>query len=299
MNALRLLRISLTVRDLASAAQFYRDALGFGIIEQARAADPAMATLLGAGAIRVMLMQRGSQFLELAAFDPPGAEYPPRSHSNDRWFQHCALVTADIDAAYGRLNRYPHSAISRNGPQTLPDGTVAFKFRDPEGHPLELIQLPNSDAVTEEGIDHSAIVVSDADCSIAFYAGVLNMRVRARQVNRGPAQDNLDALARTQMDVVAVTLAHAVPHVELLGYRHPRGREAARMRPSDIAASRLVFAVDHLADDLEYVVLRDGTRAASMVDPDGHALLLLEAACSDTGPPSASAALTTERDKAS
>ena len=49
------------------------------------------------------------------------------------------------------------------------------------------------------------------------------------------------------------------------------------MRPADIAASRLVFAVDHLADDLDHVVLRDGVGAASMDDPDGHALLLLEA----------------------
>jgi hypothetical protein len=61
-------------------------------------------------------------------------------------------------------------------------------------------------------------------------------------------------------------------HVELLAYRQPHGRAAARMRPADITASRLVFA-----DDLDHVVLRDGTSAASIADPDGHAVLLLEA----------------------
>lgn len=283
MKALRLLRISLTVRDLAAAGQFYAGALGFTLIKEARPADPAIVRLLSSGAIRVTLMQRGSQFLELAAFDSPGAGYPPGSHSNDAWFQHCALATADIDAAYVRLNRYPHSAISRDGPQALPDGSVAFKFRDPEGHPLELIQLPNPDSVTEDGIDHSAIVVADAERSIAFYANVLSIRVRARQVNRGPAQDNLDALDGTEIDIVGLAPAQSAPHVELLGYRRPRGRAAARMCPADIADSRLVFAVDHFADHLDHVVLRDGARAASMHDPDGHALVLLEAVRSDTG----------------
>ena len=277
MKALRLLRISLTVRNLAAAGKWYADALGFGRIEHDRAADPAVVMLLGAGAIRTTLMQRGNQFLELAAFDPPGAGYPPGSHSNDLWFQHCALATADIDAAYVGLNRYPHSAISRTGPQALPDGSIAFKFRDPEGHPLELIQFPHPHAVTKAGIDHSAIVVADAERSIGFYGDVLNMSVRARQVNQGPAQDDMDDLGGTVVDVVGLAPARPAPHVELLAYRQPHGRAAARMRPADIAASRLVFVVDHLADDLDHVLLQDGTRAASIDDPDGHALLLLEA----------------------
>lgn len=278
MKALSLLRISLTVRDLAAAERFYADALGFSVFEAAQAADPAVVRLLGAGAVRTTLMRRGDQFLELAAFDPPGTGYPSNSHSNDLWFQHCALATADIDAAYGRLNRYPHAAISRNGPQALPDGSIAVKFRDPEGHPLELIQMAKPDAVTKEGIDHSAIVVADAERSVAFYAEVLGMSVQARQVNQGPAQDGLDDLAGTEVDVVSLAPTHPAPHVELLGYMRPRGRAAARTRGADIAASRMVFAVDRLADGLESVVLLDGTRAASMDDPDGHALLLLEAA---------------------
>ena len=283
MQALRLLRIGLTVRDLAAAVRFYTDALGFGCVAQARAADPAVVTLLGACAIRSTLLRRGEQILELAAFDPPGAGYPPGSRSNDLWFQHCALVTADIDTAYVRLNRYPHSAISRNGPQTLPDGSIAFKFRDPEGHPLELIQLPHPDAETAAGIDHSAIVVANVDRSVAFYADVLNMRVRARQVNWGSRSGQPGRPGRNAGGRRGPAPAHPAPHVELLAYRHPFGREAARRRPADIAASRLVFAVDHLADDLDHVVLRDGTRAAWMADPDGHALLLLEAARSNTG----------------
>ena len=58
--------------------------------------------------------------------------------------------------------------------------------------------------MTETGIDHSAIVVADAERSIAFYPDVLNMSVRARQVNQGPPQDKLDALGGTEVDVVPV-----------------------------------------------------------------------------------------------
>lgn len=298
MKALGLLRISLTVRNLAAAEQFYTDALGFGRAEPAHAADPAVTMLLGARAIHTTLMRRGKQFLDLAVFDPPGANYPSGSHSNDMWFQHCALVTADIDAAYARLNRFPHSPISRNGPQALPDGSIAFKFRDPEGHPLELIQLAKPDAVTQEGIDHSAIVVADAERSIAFYTDVLTMGVRARQVNQGPARDDMDALSGTEVDIVGLAPVHPSPHVELLGYRHPRGRAAVVMRQADIAASGMAFSVDHLADDLDHVVLRDGTRAASMHDPDGHALVLLEAARPGTPSSSASSGLRAEQDNA-
>ena len=138
--ALRLDRVSLNVADLTAAAAFYTEALGF---EAATAvdADPRLAELLGARAFHITLMRRGQQRLELAMFDPPGASYPADSRSNDLWFQHCALVTGDIGASYRRLCRFPFTPISRHGPQALPGDIIAFKFRDPDGHPLELVEF--------------------------------------------------------------------------------------------------------------------------------------------------------------
>ena len=49
-----------------------------------------------------------------------------------------------------RLSRFPFTTISRNGPEALPGGVVAFKFRGPDGHPLELIQFPWPDPRTVE-----------------------------------------------------------------------------------------------------------------------------------------------------
>ena len=218
---------------------------------------------------------RGHQALELCACDPPGAPMPPGSRSNDLWFQHCAISTDDIREAYERLRCFRFTPISRNGPQALPGGVAAFKFRDPDGHPLELIQFPRPDPLTRGGIDHSAICVADPNRSIAFYAARLGLAVQARQVNRGPAQDALDALDETTVDVIALApAASASPHVELLGYRHPRGRPALPFNPCDIAASRLVFSVGIGAAEQHAPASPSEPSAELFHDPDGHAVLL-------------------------
>jgi catechol 2,3-dioxygenase-like lactoylglutathione lyase family enzyme len=145
-----LLRISLTVADLRTAEDFYVAALGFFRAGSSKA-DPALAALLGAGSLETSRLRRGNQMLELCRFDPSGASYPPGSQSNDLWFQHCALVTNDIADSCARLAGHPFTPISRGGPQLLPGGIVAFKFRDADGHPLELIQPISINPVTDGG----------------------------------------------------------------------------------------------------------------------------------------------------
>ena len=265
MKALRLDRVAINVADLGASEAFYAGALGFtaGV---ARDEDGQLAGLLGVSAVRSLLMRRGGQTVELTQTDPPGAPYPAGSASNDIWFQHCALVTPDMARDYARLSGFAAAPISRGGPQTLPGGIVAYKFRDPDGHPLELIGFPAPDPATQDGIDHSAIAVADVERSIAFYRDRLGLTVAARQVNAGPAQDALDGLDGAQVDVIALRPADPAPHVELLGYRMPRGRVACAAAWSDLAASRLVFTVDRLAGADE--------QRALFHDPDGHAVLL-------------------------
>jgi catechol 2,3-dioxygenase-like lactoylglutathione lyase family enzyme len=272
-TALRLDRVSLNVADLAAATAFYVGAFGFDPAP-AVDADPGIARLLGARSIRIALLRRGRQRLELAMFDPPGPAYPTNRRSNDLSFQHCALVTNDIAAAYKRLLAFPFTPISRHGPQRLPGGIVAFKFRDADGHPLELIQFPQPDLRTDGGIDHSAISVADAERSIRFYAERLGLSLQSRQVNRGPAQDALDDLDDVAVDVVALAAKFPAPHLELLAYRSPRGHSVPIEQPSAIAASRLVFAVNGFDRSNWPVTLVDGIRVCLIHDPDGHALLL-------------------------
>ena len=262
----RLDRIALNVGDLDAAARFYAEALGFQMAREA-ADDPALARVLGVAAIRTLRLRRGRQFLELSACTPGGAAIPAGCRSNDLRFQHCALVTDDMPAAYARLCRFDVTPISRAGPQTLPGGIVAFKFRDPEGHPLELIAFPQPDPATRGGIDHSAICVRNVAASETFYSH-LGLVEQSRQLNQGPAQDALDDLDAAMVDVVALAPAIPSPHLELLGYRHPRPRVAPVPHRGDRLATRLVFASsrpDPPPADPALTLLHD---------PDGHAVLL-------------------------
>ena len=98
--------------------------------------------------------------------------------------------------------------------------------------------------------------------------------MQSRQVNHGPAQDALDDLDEVAVDVVALAAKSPAPHVELLGYRAPRGRASPIAGLSDVAASRLIFATDTLDGQDGVVTLGDGARVCVIQDPDGHVLLL-------------------------
>jgi catechol 2,3-dioxygenase-like lactoylglutathione lyase family enzyme len=168
------------------------------------------------------------------------------------------------------------------GPQCLPassGGVTAFKFRDPEGHPLELLAFPeggssNWSAVSPDetclGIDHSAIGVSDSAVSIAFYES-LGLGVSARSFNHGSAQERLDDVSGAQVDVTALAPRCPTPHLELLCYRTAQQRHAPVRKANDISCTRLIFELSrasNAADDL--IAVR------SMRDPDGHAFLVTQ-----------------------
>ena len=262
MKAVRLARLDLTVSDLSRVARFYTEALGFEAVAPSRPIDPARAILLGAARGEEMSLRRGGQWVRLQQLDPPGAPYPADSRACDLVFQHFALVTPDIAAAYDRLRPFAPAAISTSGPVILPPesgGATAFKFRDPDGHPLELIQFADRHS---GGIDHTAIAVADADCSVVFYRERFGLQPRARQVNAGPAQDSLDGVGDARVDVVALAPDQHTPHVELLGYHTPTGRPNPSQQPSAIAATRMVLEVEAL------------TQPALERDPDGHFVLL-------------------------
>ena len=140
-------RISVTVSDLARTEKFYRDALGFETVQRGREDDPSFAHLLGVegASFETLIMRLGAQEVEFIKFQKHGRQYPPDSHSQDLWFQHFAIVVSDMDQAFSRLQQVRFTPISVGGPQTLPpwNGSVrAFKFRDPDGHPLELLYFP-------------------------------------------------------------------------------------------------------------------------------------------------------------
>ena len=255
----------LTSANAARLARFYRE-LGFSADDREPIAPAEMELLgLGGGGTRLPL-RLGKQRLDLDSFDTPGRPYPIESTAADLCFQHLALVTDDAATAWARVAALGASPLSTNGPVRLPPSTgvaAAVKFRDPEGHPLELLQfLPRSAGRWRGtgllGIDHSAISVSDVTASRRFYEG-LGLSVRGATLNRGPTQMALDALPDVEVDVIPMLPRESPPHLELLAYRKPTARPAGRWQANDIAGTRIVWAADR--DEL-------------IRDPDGHLHLL-------------------------
>ena len=280
MVSVGILRISRVVADLDRAKAFYRDALGFRAVSRG-GVDPAVLSAFDAsdaGALEVV-MRLGAEDMALVRFARPGRPYPRDGRSDDLGFQHAAIVVSDMDAAYAHLClQREWLPISEGGPQALPpaNGAVrAFKFRDPDGHPLELLWFPpgqgrpvwrESGARTPFlGIDHSALCVASTRRSLRFYR-TLGFKVSEPSQNQGPAQARLDALPCVQVRVTG--LRPASPHgpgLELLEYQ-PSGRPAGVTALSDGVTDWVTFAV-HQAS---------GRLPQGVQDPDGHRLLLVE-----------------------
>jgi catechol 2,3-dioxygenase-like lactoylglutathione lyase family enzyme len=275
-------RLSLTARDPAGLAIFYRDALGFRPRAERRYSQTECTALTGvASGASAIQLELGEQWVELVAFDSPGRPYPVGAHSNDAIFQHFAIVVADMREAYARLLTAPGwSPITLSGPQQLPantGGMGAFKFRDPEGHPLELLAFP-ADSTPEYwrlrgsgdvclGIDHTALDVAETARSIAFYEA-LGFAAAGASRNRGEAQQRLDDVAAPVVEVTALSARRATPHLELLCYRTPQREKRRRVRNNDIAATRTVLAVERGA--------QDSRKSPSFIlDPDGHRVALV------------------------
>jgi catechol 2,3-dioxygenase-like lactoylglutathione lyase family enzyme len=308
MAVTHIARISFTAADPDGLAAFYCEAFGFEPTGTEHYGGRRFSQLMGlAGAeARALLLGLGRQTLELVGFASPGRRYPSDIAGNDPRFQHIAIVVADMPAAYARLSACRGWApITRPAPQHLPAGSggvIAFKFRDPEGHPLELLAFP-PDRVPSPwrepqrrgpclGIDHSAIVVADTTRSVRFYERLLGFRATGRSLNHGREQDQLDGVAEALVEVTALASHRAEPpHLELLCYRPAVeiSSPEALPRSNDVAATRLVLEIDRLPElapslraaqthlvSAGMVTLDDGCLSALIRDPDGHALLLLE-----------------------
>ncbi|MFC0407672.1 VOC family protein [Roseomonas elaeocarpi] len=298
-------RVVLVTPSLDAAVAFYRDALGF---HPEAPPGPAPAELLlgleGTRA-RSCCLRIGAQAVELVQYEPAGARYPGAVGGNDGRFQHFAMAVRDMEAAMARLRRVAGwEAITRGDPQQLPPengGVVAFKFRDPDGHPLEFLQFPRGSTGWDDvggdgsvpgpvlGIDHTAISVSDVARSTRFLVDGLGLHLGSRSLNQGAAQERLDGLPSPRLDVLGLNPAEQdTPHLELLGYHSPAPRAASAPGLADVVATRTVLRSSNPGalsgelrgrDDRIEIVATDAAGNVALIrDPDGHLLLLLQPA---------------------
>jgi catechol 2,3-dioxygenase-like lactoylglutathione lyase family enzyme len=299
-------RITLIVTDLDLAEDDYVATFGCSV-EQRGDVDPALIGVLCLRQARGRrsLLRLGRERIELLEFtDSAGRPYPPDSTSTDLWFQHMAIIVDDMASGYRRVMDNPRfRPISRNGPVRLPEtsgGVTAFKFRDHDGHPLELLAFPEGNVPGPWraadgtgcflGVDHTAIAVRDTARSTRFFGSVFGFSAGGRTENRGPEQDDLDDVDGVQVSVTRLAPDLPAPRMELLHY-HVGSR---RPIPDDIASNDIVAthsvvrvaSLDATAAALarwgtplageDLMVLHGGTRAALVSGPDGHRFLVQE-----------------------
>jgi len=298
--------VAITVSDMDRAVDFYSK-LTFERVSDIEVDGDALEHLQGVFGLRVRIvrMRLGDEFVELHEYlTPTGRPIPVDSRSNDAWFQHIAIIVSDMDQAYKLLRQYKFEHAS-SGPQRLPDwnknagGIYAFYFKDPDGHPVEILQFP-ADKGPEKwhrpsgklflGIDHTAIVVSNTDASLKFYRDLLGMRVAGESENYGTEQEHLNNVFGARLKITALRAASG-PGIELLEYLAPRD---GRPFPRDEKANDLVHRQTILvAQDAEAagrilaganvnfvssgVVVNHTnqlgfSKALVVRDPDGHAI---------------------------
>jgi catechol 2,3-dioxygenase-like lactoylglutathione lyase family enzyme len=245
--------VGMTVSDLDRAVSFYTEVLPFEKLSEKEVQGPELETLEGVfGAhVRVARLRLGNETLELTEYlAPRGHPVPADSRSNDCWFQHVALIVSNMDRAYALLRAH-HVEHASSAPQRLPDwnpkagGIRAFYFKDPDGHPLEVLEFPPGkgdprwhakDGRLFLGIDHTAIVVSDTDASLRFWRDILGLAVAGESENWGTEQEHLNNVFGAHLRITTLR-ASAGLGVELLEYLSPRD---GRPRPADTHANDLI-----------------------------------------------------------
>jgi len=303
--------IGLTVSDIDRSVDFFSRVLSFEKVSDREVYGADYERLQGLFGMRarIVRMRLGGEFVELTEYlTPKGKPIPVDSRSNDRWFQHIAIIVSDMDNAYQRLreNNVEHAST---GPQTLPEwnknagGIKAFYFKDPDQHALEILWFPPDKGdpkwhrETQKlflGIDHTAIVVSDTEASLRFYRDTLGLKQVGESENYGVEQEHLNNVFGARLRITALRAASG-PGVEFLEYIAPRdGRPyPADARASDLFTWQTNFIATHMRDaegrlragkfafiSPGAVDLSDGEAGfhagLSVRDPDGHASRLLQ-----------------------
>lgn len=305
--------VGFTVSDMDKAIDFYTRILPFEKISETETFGTEFEHLSGVfGArVRIVRLKLGNEFLELTEYLTAGGRpIPVDSRSNDRWFQHIAIIVSDMDKAFEilRKNKVRYASTA---PQTLPKtipsaaGISAFYFKDFDNHVLEILHFPPDKGAKKWhdlantgklflGIDHTAIVVGDSDESMKFYRDSLGLNVAGTSDNFGTEQEHLNNVFGAKLHITNLGTKEDGIHVEFLEYVAPRdGKPFPKdTRSSDLWHWQTSF-VTAQTDDLASILLKNkydlvssgvvnfsvnnaGFNKAFLIrDADGHAVRIV------------------------
>lgn len=288
--------VGFTVADMDRELDFYTRVLPFEKVSDVETWGTEIEHLSGVfGArVRVVRLKLGDETLELTEYlTPQGRQVPTDSRSNDRWFQHVAIIVADMDKAYAHLraNKVRHAST---GPQTLPAyitaaaGIRAFYFKDPEDHVLEILSFPPDKGAAKWhelersgklflGIDHTAIVVGDTEASLKFYRDSLGLTVAGESMNYGTEQEHLNNVFGARLHISGLKTKDAGIAVEFLEYLAPtNGRPyPADSRSNDLWHWQTSFVVKSNGSD-QFLPISFGPSTSSRADHISTGVVIFE-----------------------
>lgn len=139
----------LVVKDMDTMVAFYRDTFGFQVVLDTQVSGKEADDIVNfhVERERIVVMALGENQIEMIEYRPTGRSYPKDYKSNDLFGIHLALNTDNMERDFAMLKDKGVTIISK-GPQTISEdhpifaGTKVLYLQDPEGHPLELIQMP-------------------------------------------------------------------------------------------------------------------------------------------------------------
>lgn len=138
MGELTTHHVGIVVTDLDEAVSFYRDTLGFDVIEEFTLDGSGIATAIDVADAtgEFVHLDAGGTRVELIEYDPAGDD--ARADAiNQIGATHLGFQVEDIDAFYEEL---PADAEPVSEPQQIQLGIEILFFRDPDGNFIEVVE---------------------------------------------------------------------------------------------------------------------------------------------------------------
>jgi glyoxylase I family protein len=149
MNNARLLHYSHCVSDIERSRTFYTEVLGFDVVAEFDFDDPTTAKVMGLPGCKFkgIFMKRDGMRIEIIGFSEPLPDRTVRRHkANEIGHSHLSFYVTSLDEALAHFRRHGVE-VNDETRSVLPSGIECCVVRDPDGFPIEIVQVPTLDLV--------------------------------------------------------------------------------------------------------------------------------------------------------
>jgi catechol 2,3-dioxygenase-like lactoylglutathione lyase family enzyme len=140
--------VAINTPDLDRLLAFYRDVVGFEVVESTRGEwsnSPEIDTIVGikGSASKVVMLRAANAYIEMFEYQHPVARHPDRLNPSDHGYTHICLDVIDVQSEYERLSK--NGMTFHAPPTSVEGGAIRTVYgRDPDGNIIELQELASS-----------------------------------------------------------------------------------------------------------------------------------------------------------